>query len=131
MIVASVACRTEEQWNARERKEVVKIKERNQYTIGEFEYGARLRDWEMQNMEEDFELEWREKAEDNALGAEQSFFNLLLMQPAQSEETARQDIMSRVTELNKEKQLIKIKYKKIKDQNRIKRREEKKKIQGR
>ena len=121
----------EEQWNARERKEVVKIKERNQYTIGEFEYGARLRDWEMQNMEEDFELEWREKAEDNALGAEQSFFNLLLMQPAQSEETARQDIMSRVTELNKEKQLIKIKYKKIKDQNRIKRREEKKKIQGR
>jgi hypothetical protein len=53
------------------------------------------------------------------------------MQPAQSGETARQDIMSRVTELNKEKQLIKIKYKKIKDQNRIKRREEKKKIQGR
>ena len=121
----------EEQWNARERKEVVKIKERNQYTFGEFEYGARLRDWEMQNMEEDFELEWREKAEDNALGAEQSFFNILLMQPAQSGETARQDIMSRVTELNKEKQLIKIKYKKIKDQNRIKRREEKKKIQGR
>jgi hypothetical protein len=121
----------EEQWNDRERKEVVKIKERNQYTIGEFEYGARLRGWELQNMEEDFELEWREKAEDHALGAEQSFYNLLLMQSAQGGEVAQQDFMSRITELNKEKELIKIKYKKIKDQNRIKRREERKKIQNR
>lgn len=121
----------EEQWNDRERKEVAKIKKNNKYTISEFEYGARLREWEMQNMEEDFELKWREKAEDHALGAEQSFYNVLLMQAAQGGEVNQQDMISRITELNKEKQLIKIKYKKIKDQNRIKRREEKKKIQGR
>jgi hypothetical protein len=121
----------EKQWNDRERKEVVKIKERNQYTISEFQYGARLREWEMQNMEEDFELKWREKAEEHALGAEQSLYNVLLMQAAQGGEANQQDLMNRMTELNKEKQLIKIKYKKIKDKNRINRREEKKKIQGR
>ena len=85
----------------------------------------------MQNMEEDFDLKWREKAEDHALGAEQSLYNVLLMQAAQGGEASQQDLMNRMTEINKEKQLIKIKYKKIKDKNRIKRREEKKKIQGR
>ncbi len=121
----------EEQWNDQEKKEVVKIKERNQYTISEFAYGARLREWEMQNMNEDFELEWREKKEDHALGTEQIFYNALLMQTAQSGGTGQQEFVSRMAEINKEKQLIKINYKKIKDQNRIKRREEKKKIQGR
>jgi hypothetical protein len=53
------------------------------------------------------------------------------MQAAQGGEANQQDLMNRMTELNKEKQLIKIKYKKIKDKNRINRREEKKKIQGR
>ena len=36
-----------------------------------------------------------------------------------------------MTELNKQNQFIRIKYKKIRDQNRIKRREEKRKLQGR
>ncbi|MGD8951878.1 MAG: hypothetical protein PVG62_14105 [Desulfobacterales bacterium] len=121
----------EEQWNDREYKEVAKIKERNQYTISEFEYGATLRAWEIKNREEDFELTWQEKAEEHALGAEQMFYNSLLMQSGQDGAVAQQEFLSRLAELNKEKQLIKIKYKKISDQNRIKRREEKKKIQGR
>ena len=83
----------------------------------------------MQNLEEDFELTWREKAEDHALGAEQSLYNVLLMQAAQGGEASQQELMTRMTELNKEKQLIRIKYKKIKDKNRITRREEKKKFQ--
>lgn len=121
----------EEQWNDREYKEVAKIKERNQYTISEFEYGATLRAWEIKNREEDFELTWQEKAEEHALGAEQMFYNSLLMQSGQDGAVAQQEFLSRLAELNKETQLIKIKYKKISDQNRIKRREEKKKIQGR
>ena len=121
----------EEQWNDREYKEVAKIKERNQYTISEFEYGATLRAWEIKNREEDFELTWQEKAEEHALGAEQIFYNSLLMQSGQDGAVVQQEFLSRLAELNKEKQLIKIKYKKISDQNRIKRREEKKKIQGR
>jgi hypothetical protein len=44
---------------------------------------------------------------------------------------SQQEIMARMTELNKQNQQIKIKYKKIRDQNRIKRREEKRKLQGR
>jgi hypothetical protein len=82
-------------------------------------------------MEEDFELMWQEKAEEHALGAEQMFYNSLLMQSGQDGAVAQKEFLSRLAELNKEKQLIKIKYKKISDQNRIKRREEKKKIQGR
>jgi hypothetical protein len=46
----------EEQWNDREYKEVAKIKERNQYTISEFENGATLRAWEIKNRNEDFVL---------------------------------------------------------------------------
>jgi len=59
------------------------------------------------------------------------FYNSLLMQSGQDGAVAQQEFLSRLAELNKEKQLIKIKYKKINDQNKIKRREEKKKIQGR
>jgi hypothetical protein len=61
----------------------------------------------------------------------QMFYNSLLMQSDQDGAVAQQEFLSTLSELDKEKQLIKIKYKKISDQNRIKRREEKKKIQGR
>ncbi|MGB7920410.1 MAG: hypothetical protein WCF40_10150 [Desulfobacterales bacterium] len=61
----------------------------------------------------------------------QMFYNSLLMQFGQGGAVAQQEFLSKLTELNKEKQLIKIKDKKISDQNRIKRREEKKNIQGR
>ena len=79
-------------------------------------------------MEEDFELMWQEKAEEHVLGAEQMFYNSLLMQSGQDGAVAQQEFLSRLAELNKEKQLIKIKYKKISDLNRIKRREEKRKF---
>ena len=74
---------------------------------------------------------WQEKAENHALDVEQMFYNSLLMQSGQDGALAQQEFLSRLAELNKEKQLIKIRYKKIRGQNSIKSREEKKKIQGR
>jgi hypothetical protein len=121
----------EENWNAREEKEVVKLGERNLRTIAEFANGGKLRAWELGNLEQDFQLQWREKAELHAVSSETLLHNTMLMQAGQGSEVSQQEIMARMTELNKQNQQIKIKYKKIRDQNRIKRREEKRKLQGR
>ncbi|UCE63798.1 MAG: hypothetical protein JSU59_01160 [Nitrospirota bacterium] len=122
--------RQEEQWNQRENKEVVKLKERNLRTLKEFRNGEKLRAWERKNLEEDFKLKWDEKEEVHKLNIEQTFYNTLLLQSSQGTETNQQDIMAKFAEINKQNQLIKIKYRKIRQQNSIKRREEKKKILG-
>lgn len=118
----------EKRWNERENKEVAKLEERNRKTLSEFRNGAALRKWEIDTLNEDFKLTWDEKAEDHALNSQQLFYNAMFMQAAQGGQVDQQKIMNEMTELNKKKQLIKIEYKKIRDQNRIKRREKKKKI---
>lgn len=123
--------RQEENWNTREEKEVVRLKERNLRTVAEFANGKNLRAWELGNLDQDFQLQWQEKAELHAVSSETLLHNTMLMQATQGGEVDQQEIMARVTELNKKNQLIRIKYKKIRDQNRIKRREEKRKLQGR
>ena len=120
--------RQEEQWNQREKKEVVKLKERNLRTLKEFRNGEKLRAWERKNLEEDFKLKWDEKEEVHTLNIEQTFYNSLLLQASQGAEINQQDIMAKFAEINKQNQLIKIKYRKVRQQNNIKRREEKKKI---
>lgn len=121
----------EKKWNAREKKEVVKLEERNRKTLSEFRTGETLREWEIEKLNEDFKLTWNEKAEVQALDSQQIFYNAMFMQAAQGGQVGQidqQQFMNEMTELNKKKQLIKIEYKKIRDQNRIKRREQKKKI---
>lgn len=120
--------RQEEQWNQREKKEVVKLKERNLHTLKEFRNGEELRAWERKNLDEDFKLKWDEKEEVHKLNIEQTFYNTLLLQASQGAEINQQDIMAKFAEINKQNQLIKIKYRKVRQQNNIKRREEKKKI---
>lgn len=120
--------RQEKRWNEKEKKEVKKIKEKNQKTLGPFRNGAKLRDWEIQNMNEDFKLTWDEKAELQTLDANQLFFNTLFMQAARGQEFDQQTLMSEIADIDKEKKLINIKYKKISDQNSIKRRQERKEI---
>jgi len=121
----------EESWNEREKKEVAKIKQRNLRTIAEFTNGEKMRAWTLGNLEEDFGLQWDEKAELHVISSETLLQNTMLMQASQGGEVDQQEIVARMNELNKQNRLIKIKYKKIRDQNRIKRREEKRKLQGR
>jgi hypothetical protein len=118
----------EERWNDREKKEVVKLEERNRKTLSEFRNGGKLRQWEIGNLNEDFKLTWDEKAELHALESERIFYHTLFMQAAQGEPVDRQKVMAQMTELNEKTQLINIEYRKIHDKNRITRREEKKAI---
>ena len=118
----------EKRWNEREKSEVVKLEERNRKLLAEFRNGESLRRWEIDNLNEDFRLAWDEKAELHALDSEQIFYNAMLMRAAQGGEIDQRKFMNEIAELNKKKQLIKIEYKKTRDQNRIKRREEKQKL---
>jgi len=118
----------EEKWNAKEQQEVVKLQERNRKMLREFRNGERLRSWEIQNLNADFKLTWDEKAELHALDSQQLFFNAVIMQAAAGGQIDQQGFMTKITEINKQKKLINIEYKKIRDQNRIKRRKEKKEI---
>jgi hypothetical protein len=118
----------EERWNESEKKELDKIKEKNQQTLSPFRNGERLRKWEIQNLNEDFKLTWEEKAELHKLDAKQLFYNTMFMQAAVGEKIDQEAFMAELADINKEKKLINIEYKKIADQNMIKRRQEKKDI---
>ena len=122
--------RSEKKWNEREVKEVHKLKEHNSKILSEFRNGEKLRKWEIEVLNEDFKLTWDEKSELEALDSEQNFFSALMIQPIQGGKTDPQAYMSKITEINKNKKLINIKYRKIRQQNRIKRREKKKEIIG-
>jgi hypothetical protein len=96
--------------------------------LKEFRNGEKLRAWERKNLDEAFKLKWDEKEEGHKLNIEQTFYNSLLLQANQGAKINQQDIMAKFAEINKQNQLIKIKYRKVRQQNNIKRREEKKKI---
>lgn len=118
--------RQEEQWNQREEKEVAKIAERNAKLLAPYRNGQRLRDWERANTEEDFRLHWEEAAERQVLTARYSVYGMLL-QPAQGE-AAGQAFMERAAELAEQERLIQIRYQQIRQENTIKRRDEKQRI---
>lgn len=118
----------EQRWNTKEKKDVVKLEERNRKALSEYRNGAELRKWERDNLNEDFRLTWEEKAKLQALDAEQSFYNAMFMQAIAGGQVDQQKLMAEMAEINKQKQLISIEYRKIRDKNRITRREERKAI---
>ena len=118
----------EERWNEHEREEVLRLEDRNAKLLNEFTTGEALRDWEIKNLKEDFELEWDEKSELQALESEEYFYNALLVQAAKSGSFDQKKVASKMTELSKRKKLIQIRYKEIRDRNRLARREEKKEL---
>lgn len=118
----------EKSWNEREKKEVVKLFKSNQRLLGEFLYGKELRQWEIEKKREDFNLKWQKKSELQALNLEQTFYSSALMQSSQGAEFDQAAFNKRMTELQKQNQLINIKYKKIHDKNRIIRSEERRKM---
>ncbi len=121
----------EESWNSRQKKEVDRIKQRNQRTLVEFTNGPKSRALELDNLQQDFELEWQEKAELQAVSTQTGFYNALLVKAMQGGEIDQQEVTARMTELNKQNQLIRIEYNKKRQQNQIKRREQQRKLQGR
>ena len=123
--------RQEKQWNEREEKEIERTHERNLQMLREFKTGGKLREWELSNLDKDFQLTWEEKRELHALESRQTFFNSLLIQSAQGAAMNQQEIMAKYAELAKQTKLVKIKYDKIRKKNSINRREEKKELQGR
>lgn len=120
--------RQEEQWNKREKKAVAKHEEQNRKLLAEFRNGAKLRQWEIDNMEEDFRLTWEEKAKVHELDAEQKVFNSMMTGASQGGQFDQQQWMKRIQELGAEKRKIVTEYRKIKDKNRIERREQRKMI---
>lgn len=118
--------RQEEQWNQREEQEVAKIAARNAKLLAPYRNGQRLREWERATAEEDFRLKWEEEAERQAVTAQHSVYGALL-QPEQGD-AAGQAFLERAAELAEQERLIQIRYQQIKQENTIKRREEKKRI---
>lgn len=119
----------EEQWNEREKKNAARINKSNQAILRKFERDEKLREWRIQNQMEDFELRWRENEDRHKIDCEAAVYNMLIIYPSENTtETERRECLSKLSELDKKKQLITIKYKKIKEQNIIKRRLEEKKI---
>ena len=118
----------EEDWNAREKKEVEKLFNRNQRLLGEFLYGKKLRGWELDNKRADFDLGSQKKSELHTLNLEQSYYNSLFMQSSTDGEFDQKAFNERMSEIQKQNRLINIKYKKIRDKNRIKRTEQRRGI---
>lgn len=118
----------EQRWNDREKKEVVKLEERNRKTISELRNGAKLRQWEIDNLDEDFKLTWQEKAEIHALDAEQTIVNSMMTGSGQGGQVDAQQAMAKIREIGEKQQKIKIEYRKQRDKNRIERREKRKQI---
>lgn len=118
----------EERWNERERKEAARLNERNRKLVAEYRNGRTLREWQLANLREDFERTWKEKAELHDLDAEQVVFNALFMQAAQGGQVSQQELVAKMAQINEKKKLIGIEYRKQRDQERIRRREEKKTI---
>ncbi len=120
--------KNEKRWNKRENKEVVKLKERNQKILSEFTNGEKLRDWKLQKMNDDFKLTWEEKSKLHELDTQYLFFNTILMQAVLGGEIDQQELITKISEINKNKKLINIDYKKIREKNRINRNKERKAI---
>jgi hypothetical protein len=119
----------EERWNEREKQAVDKLYSSNQRQLREFSNGAKLREWEIENKREDFKLAWQKKSEIHALKNEQAFYSSLFATGGNMQ-ASQQDMAAKMAEISKQNRMIEIKYRKINNQNRIKRNEQRRKIMG-
>lgn len=126
--VGDTLTKNEERWNEKEQKEVIKLAERNKKLLSKFEHGKKLRDWQIQKMKDDFKLNWEEKSELHEFDAQSLFFNSLMMHAFQGGQVNQKELIDKISEINKKKKMINIKYKKFREKNRILRNKEKKNI---
>ena len=123
--------RSEEQWNERERKEVKSISERNGKAMAKYVNGAKVREWERANMEEDFRLTLEEERELNELASQRSLFTAFMLQPDASRPADAQALTDRLAEANRQEKLIKIKYDQLRKTKAIERREARRQLSER
>ncbi len=122
----------ETRWNEKEVKQVEKLYASNRRLLSEFHYGEELRQWEIRNKQEDFELEWKKKEELHKLNNQQTYYSLLSTAFAGGKEQIDpKEISEQLAELNAQTKSINIRYNKIRDQNKVRRKEEKRDITGR
>lgn len=120
----------EAQWNERELTEVERISDRHAKLLAGFRNGERLRAWERANLEQDFELDWQERSELQALESQQTFFNAFLLQSAETGAFDQQAYVERLADITEQQRLIKIRFEQVRRENQIKRREEKRALSG-
>lgn len=121
----------EASWNEREAKEIDKLFSKNQRLLNEFLIGAELREWEIGNLKEDFDLQWRQKEELHNLNAEQVYYSMFSFAGIADNQPNQQQLSERLAEMTTQNKLINIKYQKLKEQNKVKRREKQRLITGR
>jgi hypothetical protein len=117
--------RDEDRWNDSERKHVSRVGERNRKALSKYTNGAKLREFDLANADEDFAIDWEEKAELHALQSERTMFGMLMMGGNQADVQA---LTAQMAELGEKEKLIKIKYDQQRKENAIKRREARKKL---
>ena len=126
--IGGALTRQEQHWNEREKAEVEKLYQGNRRQLAKFSTGAKLREWEMNNKREDFKLYWQQQDELHAINSEQAFYSSMFLSPDANSPARQQDMAKTMADISRQNRMIKIKYKKISDQNRIKRNEERRKI---
>jgi hypothetical protein len=121
--------KSEERWNEQEKKNSAQIKKNNRVILRKFEREKKIREWRIQNLITDFNLRCRKNEERHKIDSEVALYNALIIYSKENTNgVAQREYLTKLSDLDKKKQLITIKYKKIKEQNRIKRRAEEKKI---
>lgn len=124
--------KSEARWNEQEKKNAERINKSNQSILRKIESDKKIREWKIKNLKADFDLRWRENEERNKIDCEAARYNaLILYSSGNTSDNAKRGYQSKLAELEKKKQMVKIKYKKINDQNMIGRREEEKRIKFR
>lgn len=118
----------ERRWNEREKEAVRKQQEQNRKLLSEYRNGAKLRQWQMGNLDEDFRLTWEEKDKLHALEAEHKLVSSLMASANQGGKVDRQKWMQQIQELGEKQRHIKSEYRAIRAKNRITRGEERRAI---
>jgi hypothetical protein len=118
----------EQRWNEQEKLEVEKLFKNNERQLSRYQQGSQLRQWERADMLEDFKLHWQKLQELQALEQQLAFHHTAMLMPAGTPQD-HSAMATKAAELSKQRRLIEIKYKKIKNENRIKRQERKRQFQ--
>ncbi|MCM5571058.1 hypothetical protein M6I34_11130 [Burkholderiaceae bacterium FT117] len=116
--------RDEQRWNDGERKHVASVGDRNRKSLAKYRNGDKLRAFDLANMEEDFAIDWEERAELQALQSERTLFSTMMM----GGQADLQALTARAAELGEKEKLVKIEYDKRRKEKAIERREARRKL---
>ena len=127
--IGSGLTKQEEKWNEQEKKNTARINNYNLTIVQNLKREEQIREWKIQNMMADFELEWRENEERHKIDCEAARYRNLIIFSGNNNDTAQQQkYLLKLADLDQKKELIRTKYREIKERNFILREEEEKKM---